>query len=237
MANYTAQNAIDALRRYVKLAAANLSDGSVDVTAADMANSRIWIAYPWRWTLGSLTAIALVDGTQDYTIGNSDHYRPVNLWITRTDLTPDEYQPLKIKEHLPPELARNVGWPSFQTISWEKSINKFRLEAAASVPSGTTLRIDGDYQKVPTKITALSATLAADDAYFETYMDWLLYYLYKFTDDSRAGGVVISGDGRKQYTGQLGKAMESLWEMKSQEDKGDGEPLVYPDEPFVGSLR
>jgi len=238
VANYSSQDAIDTLRLHVKLPAASLSGGGVDIKAADMANSRIWIAYPWRWTLGSLTAIVLVDGQQDYVIGNNDHYRPVNLWVTRTDLTPDEYQSFRaIVEHLPPELAIKVGWQGFGTISWEKSINKFRLEAAASVPAGITMSINGDYQKVPTKITALSTALLQDDVYFETYCDWLLYYLYKFTDDSRMGGVTITGDGRKQYNGQLAKAFESLNEMMAAEDKGDGVPLIFPDEPLVGSAR
>lgn len=204
MANYTAQNAIDFVRKFVK--DPPIATSSVDIICADMAQSEIWIAYPWRWTLASLTAIALVSGTQDYAIGDSNFYRPVNLWITRTDLAPDAYQELNLLGHLPMELTATVAWNDFHSISWEKAINKLRLEAAVLITAPEVMRIDGYFQRVPTKITALSAELVSPDWYFETYCDWLLYYLMKYMNDSRADG-------------QYGKAMAALGNMRKREDR------------------
>lgn len=231
MANYTAQNALD----YVKplIGATQQTTNTADVIYADMAQTKIWTAYPWRWTLGSLTATPLVDGTQDYdytAVGtvNLDFYRPINLWITRTDADPDEYRELLIFERLPKELSRKIGFGSSRCISWEKAINKFRLEAAADVPSGTTLQIDGDYQKFPARIRKWATALATPDWYFEVYCDLLLYYFYRSSKDENDKGREVR---------QFAKFQGSLQQMKAEEDRGDGVPLIFPDEPLVGSLR
>lgn len=228
MANYTFDEAIVVVRAYVK----NPPTAALQSIACDMTHATIWKGYPWDWTLGALTAIPLADGTQDYAITNADFWRLVNARITRTDLTPDEYQEVTIKEFLPPELSTKVGWKNFRCISRDPRSAKIRLEAAASVPSGVVLQIDGDYQKIPTKITATTGSMTQPDYYFQTFVEGLLYYFYRFTDDSRSGGVVLHGRGNRQFTGQYAVWMESLKQMAAHEDMKDAEPVLFPSEPL-----
>ena len=229
MANYTFDEAITVVKAFVK----NAPTTSMQTVACDQAYSRIWFAYPWEWTLGALTAIPLVDGTQDYTVSNNDFFKLVEARITRTDLTPDEYQELNILEFMPPELAIKIGWQNFQSISRDPRSAKLRLEAAASVPSGVTMQIDGVYQKYPAKLTATTGNLVSPDYHFQTFLDWLTYYFYKFTDDSRAGGVAVSkATGEKTYSGQLAVAMDSLTTMIATEDARDGTGYLFPDNPL-----
>ena len=217
----------------------NIPISAIKTTVADLALSKTWRAYPWRWTRAALTAIPLVDGTQDYSIdaGDTTFWNLLSARITRTDTTPDKYNEFSgIVEKLPPELDSKIGFGSFRLISHDKTLNKLRLEAAADEPSGVTLQIDGEYQKSPTKLTATTGTLDAPDYYFDSYTDWVLYYLYKFTDDSRAGTIVVNGRGQRQYTGQLAVAQDSLSEAMKAEDRANGQALIFPDEPLGTSL-
>lgn len=232
MANYTFDEGITVVKAFVK----NVPAASMQTVACDQAYARIWFAYPWDWTLGALTAITLVDGTQDYTITNNDFWKLTEGRITRTDLTPDEYQELDVVEFLPPELSIKVGWKNFKSISRDPRSGKLRLESAASVPSGVTLQIDGTYQKFPTKLTGTTGSLASPDYHFQTFLDWLTYYFYKFTDDSRAGGVsVVKSSGEKVYSGQMAVAMDSLNTMIAAEDAKNGNAYMFPDNPIGAS--
>jgi len=234
LANYTPNDALTIVKEFIK----NPPIAAVDEFLVDMVHSEIWTAYPWRWTLDFLTPVALVDGTQDYAWTDLDFYRPIELWITRTDTTPDEYQPLRIIEFHPPELNIKLGFRSLQTISLEEELSKFRFETAVGIASGVTLRLDGKFQKTPTKIdtAALATSLIQPDYYFNVFWNGLLYYFYKFSDDSRAGNMTVDGRGNRQYTGQLGMYMGLLGKMMREEDSRGGTAVVFPDEPLGAGL-
>ena len=234
MANYSPQDALTLNLRFIR----NMTiDSTSQAIMCDQTMNIIHCAYPWRWTLATLTAISLVDGTQDYSVANTDVYRFTNLRITRTDLSPNQSQPLDIVEHLEPDLyARGGNYNIFRAASWEANLSKLRLDVCAKIVSPVTMQIDGTYQKNPTKITAAGITtaLTQPDQYFPVFQEGVLYQLYKYADDDRAGSIVRMKDGATQYTGQLGVFMARLWEMQQAEDYGNNQGVRFPEEGLGG---
>lgn len=229
---YHPQYALEVAKNY----AHNIPVSMVDSQIADVVHSWLWCAWPWPWTLAALTPIALVDGTQDYANAHTDFLRWHNARLVRTDTTPDQYNDLITVSHLEPELSEKGGLRNQKYLSWERPLNVFRLERAASVGSGVTLQIQGEYQKKPTRITDANMTsttvLGFDDHHIGTYIEFLKYYMYKLADDPRAGTVVINKRGDKQYSGQLGLAYDALMRMQSLEDMFDDQQFIFPDTPI-----
>lgn len=230
MAAYTVQNAIDFVRPFVK----NIPVSAIQVTAADIINSIIWCAYPWRWSLAALTAIPLSDGVQDFGSAPTNYFRIVRARITRTDTTPDQYNELVILRTLTPELTK-AGFSTLSSISYEGAIDKFRLNFAASVPTGITLQIDGEFQTVVTKITAASATFAFPDQYFRIFCEGLAWFFHRLADDSRQGQCSANKQGQVIYTGQMGIFYDALITMRESEEWGAGD-TIFPTDP-LGSYR
>lgn len=203
----------------------------------DQINSMIWTFYPWGWTIASLTAINLVDGTQDYTPTNTDILRPLKVRVVRTDVSPNEYRELALLANLSPELTRKGGLETLEAVGWFTSQNFFRLNVCASVGSGQTLQLQGEYQKIPTKITAANmttTTLPIPDHYFDVFCSGILWKLYKLADDPRAGGIQMAKNGGLQriYTGQLGEYVDALLNMSRTEDLGNGDEFQWPESPL-----
>ncbi len=218
----------------------NLIHGSptaaIQAMACDIANSMIWTFYPWSWTLKSLTAIALVDGTQDYTPTDTDILRPIRIQLVRTDTTPAETRELGFLANLSPELSRKGGLESNTNAGWYAANNFIRLMYAASIGTGQTLQLQGIYQKVPSRIRDgdLKTTLAAPDRYFNVFAEGVLWQLYRLTDDPRAGGTQYRKNGGmdRVYTGQLAVFMDFLLGMARTEDLATGDQFMWPESPL-----
>jgi hypothetical protein len=230
---YLVSDAVDICRKFIKDAPTSL----IDVRLADYVNSIIYCAYPWRWTLKALTPIVLVDGVQDNALAAADAstaaaglYRLVRARITRTDTTPDTSYELKIAEFLAPETTKH-GWPSISMVSYEETAGKLRLLFPPEVSGTVVLQLDGEYQRNPAKITALSATLIYPDQYFQVFVEGMLWQAYRYFGDSRAGSIVMV-KGVPQYTGQYGVFMNHLNMMMVAEDAANGDPFRFPDEPL-----
>jgi hypothetical protein len=204
---------------------------AIQAYACNMANAMIYTWALWSWTVAPLQVITLTDGVQDYSHGQSDLYRFDQLRIVNTTVVPNEFRELTQKQQLGVELTRKAGIDLMRVYSFQAEINKIRLEKAAAVSSGTVLQLQGSYQANPVKITAanMNSVLNIPDWYFQGYTEALLYQLYKLSDDSRAGTVTITQDGIRNYSGQLGVAIEFLTQMREKEDVGNGEEVVYPE--------
>jgi len=208
--------------------------------ACDAVQSIIWQTFPWNWTQASLTAISVSDGVQDYAHTQTDFYRFANLRLVNTSVTPNSVVDLSQRNHLGVELITKGGMESISCFSWEPAISKIRLEYPVSLPSGTTIQIQGEYQRFPTKITSSNVNTALNlpDIYFPVYMAGLLWRFYRLTDDPRAGTASINPtSGRWQYTGQLAEFFALLAEMKRAEDLSDGEDLIFPGGGTLGEGR
>jgi len=211
----------------------------IDLTIANIVNATIYKAFPWRDTLKSSTPagtsptwteVSLTDGNQDFATGLTDIYRMTQFWITRTDTSPNQIRNIDVAKNIPIDLIPKSPYAVRQA-SYQAGINKFRLESAVSVPSGTTWTLGGEYQPHPTKLTDLENPFWFDDEHLEVFAKGLVYWAYRLADDSRAGAMRTS-DGKAVYTGALGEFMQAIDSMAGGEDFGniDG---YYPDWPIA----
>lgn len=215
---YTWANALTVAKPYVK----SIPTSAMDLTVCDQLNAFIFKSKIWRWSVAALTAITLVDGTQDYTPGSftgAGFYRLLRLRITRTDTTPDESREISLVEWLAPDLVSRCSLASIRCACWEPVNSQIRLESAFSVPSGTTYQINGEYQFAPIKLTATSNTIIFPDQYFDVIVEGLKWKYYQLGDDTR----VV--DQRLVF-------FAMLEDMKRNEDYGDGQALRFPSEPI-----
>jgi hypothetical protein len=205
---------------------------TLQLYAVDKINSIIWLYWPWRWTMTAVAPITATDGTQDYASVPSDFHRLTAGRVIRTDVTPNQIQPIKIAGHLEGEVQRRGSINTIQAVSYEPTVNSFRLDIPLQVTGTTAYTINLDYQQKPTKITALATTIAPPDMYFNVFVDGTLWAFYRLADDPRAGTVTINRAGDKQYSGQLSVFMDSLESMKRNEDSGQALDTRFPEEPL-----
>lgn len=229
MAAYTVVNAV----LFTKAICSNVPVEPIMVIAADNVNSVMWNAYPWRWAQKAMTAIPLVDGTQDYTFAPTDYMRLVAARLVCTSATPDDYDELAVVRNLAPDLSKGGFKSGLSQICHVPATSKVRLSTAASVATGATFEIQGEYQYQPTKITSANATLAFPDQYFGTFCEGLLWMFYRLSKDSREGTAQSNGKGGVVYTGQMGVFYDALISMREAEEWGAGDN-IFPSDP-IGS--
>ena len=205
--------------------------GAIQIAAADIVNSIIWNAYPWRWAQKAMTPISLVDGTQDYTFAPTDYFRMVAARIVRTDMTPDVYDEVEIVRNLAPDLTKGAFQASLRQISYQSALTKLRLSMAAAVVSPATYEIQGEYQFQPTKITNTGQFLPFPDQYFNVFCEGLVWIFFRISKDSREGTASANGKGGVMYTGQMGIFFDSLINMREQEEWGAGDN-TFPSDPI-----
>lgn len=206
----------------------------IEAQAADMVNSQVWVLYEWWWTLSTIAAIPLIDGQQDYLGVPTNFHRWIYPRIAQTNLTPVEYRELTVRKHLGVELTRKGSLETIRDVAFESSLGKFRLNFPPIIGGGTTMELQGEYQIVPTRITDANMTTpyVQPDAYYMVQVEGIKYWFYQLNDDPRAGTVVISRDGRKQYSGQLGTYYDALQTMLIAEDVADGQEFIWPEMPL-----
>ena len=223
---YTWNDALTVAKLFVK----NIPTTTVDVTVCDQLNSWMWKSFFWRWSVTTLTsgsgALQLVDGTQDYGIGTTTgagYYRLMRVRITRTDTTPWISREKDILGWLAPNLEQKGNLDTIQAVCFEPVSGGIRLDRAASIPSGTTYQIDGEYQFAPLKITSTTSTIVFPDQYFDVVIEGLKWRYYQLGDDSRTESqfAVFSG---------------MLEDMKRNEDYGDGQDQRFPGDS-IGAYR
>jgi hypothetical protein len=224
--SYTPQNAIDLCNAFTK----NTPTSAMQIYACDMVSGQMWSAAPWQWTLQQISpTIALSNGVQDYSVP-SEVFRFVHLRQTRTDVTTEDEIELDNVKWLPPQTNFTIAYQTIRLFCHELTLGKIRLQGAPSITGTVTLVLNGEYQANPVKITSstLSTPLWIPDQYFNVFQAGVLYYFYKFTDDARAGGMVVNKSGMATYSGQYGVWMNELDRMAESEDLKTGNDFVYP---------
>lgn len=218
---YTPRQALDFAQKYLH----GIPVDGVNAETADIVHSLIWRAYPWRWSLANFLDISLVDGTQDYAVGVTDMYRPVNVRVVRTDVSPVTQYELSIYGYLSPNVVEKGGYGFIRSVAYEPVGNTIRLDVAAGISAPTTMVLRGSYQKNPTRIldSTLDTAFAMPDQYFNVMVEGLKWKLYQLADDQRTGG---------QYQVFLAE----LEKMKRDEDWGDAQQFTYP-EDTLGQRR
>lgn len=193
---------------------------SVQTMILQDAASRIWVAAPWRWSVGVLTAVPLTANTQNFTVTlPADFLRLEKPWLSNgimdRSLIPVSSLPVSDLEALPNFVTIVAGSPAkvwFDTLF-------------GPITSGETWNFRATYKKVSPDLTASVGTpgaLVMDDDYFWVYREGVLYYAYKYADDSRAGGATVAmtanGGRQIQYSGQLAVFMAGIEEIRQKEE-------------------
>ena len=215
---YTWANALTVVQPFIK----SIPTTTLDATVCDQVNSYVWKKYPWRWAQASLTsassALALVDGQQDYSIGTTTgagFYQLLRVRITRTDVSPNIIREKDIVNWLSPNVEEEGSIDTIAALCFEPVSSGLRLDKAASVPSGTTYQIDGEYWFAPVKVTLTSSTIVFPDQYFDVAIEGIKWKYYQLGDDKRAFAQKAVFDGLLQ-------------EMVKQEDYGDAPGTRFP---------
>lgn len=226
---YSWQVLLDTAQAMVK----GLPVDKVTPTICDFISQDMALEYPWKQTITNSApgTIPLIDSTQDYPASVPNVFRPLKAWLKRTDVTPNETRDLDIKGDLATDLYPR-SWYGIRAVSLQQAIGRFRLEAAVQVPTSMQLELCVDYQANVDKVSGLNQQLWFEDKYAPVAMEGLLYWLYKLSDDSRAGQAKTDASGRiVGYTGQLGTYKGALNRMKNAEDFGYT-LSVFPAQPM-----
>jgi hypothetical protein len=229
---YTPQRAVNLVQNFVH----GIPLSTVQADVCDEINSLIWTFYPWPWTISTLTPVSLVDGQQDYVLTNTDILRILKVRLTRTDCTPNEARELALLDNLSPELTRKAGIETMKAAGFFNSTNTLRLDQAASISTGQTVQINGEYQTLPTRITDQTMTTAFSfpDWMYYVFVDGLKWKIYQLSDDPRAGTMRFSKNGTmtRVADGQLGLFMESLLNSARAIDLSRGDDFEWPETPL-----
>ena len=224
---YTAQFAADYVTTFIK----GMPFDNVSVQVLDDVNKMMWMAAPWRWTLGAFTNVTLLNNTQDYTValpsdflylqtayGTTADGNPPNIYYVESYLNPGG------KLGIPSRVAVVSGSPG--------GSGTFRVSPQpGTVPAGET--IISLYKKQAPLITPANANnagvLVFDDEWFWVYVSGVLYFAYLYGDDQRAGGAQMGANGQVQFTGQRGVFEANLQIMRERE-KLPGLETVQPEQ-------
>lgn len=213
--NYAPIAAFDFVKRYTK----NMPLEQVFPQILDDTLKMMWMAAPWRWTIGAFPNIALATNTQDYSVAIPSDF----LYLIDSYLT-DQQGNIPRVLTIEPTLAAGgtQGNPSEITIigaAGTTGTARF-FPQPGSLPSN--IQAISLYKKTAPSITASNANTAGiqvfDDEWFWVFNSGVLYYAYLFGDDERAGGAQIDPVGNKvTFNGQRGVFEANLQVMKQRE--------------------
>lgn len=204
-------SAFDIAKRNIK----NMPLEQIQVRVLDDINKLMWMAAPWRWTIGTLTPITLTSTTSSYTLAPpSDFLYLIAAYIA------DGAGPVRHLAIMPTIPASIVvtGMPQF--ISYEGS-NTFRVSPVPGTQVTPIKQIIAYYKKKAPVVSAQTCQTAGfltmDDEWFHVYEAGVLWYSYLYGDDQRAGTCNATNDGKIAYTGQRAVFEAGLDMMRQRE--------------------
>lgn len=187
------------------------------VDILDSIHKRIWMAAPWRWTVGVCEPVSVTADTSDFNLVSppSDFLYIVKAYIWDgeglTELTPEPALPSGNTQKGNPNKIAYVpgGTPKFRVHPVFGSINPTK-----------NYKLLVWYKKAPPDITLTTCytagSLVMDDAWFNVFEEGILWKCYQFGDDPRAGNVAVQ-QGQTQYSGQRAVFEDSLNFMRGVE--------------------
>lgn len=204
---------------YAKVFIKRMPLEDVRVRILDSVHKMIWMAAPWRWTIGALPNLTLLANTQDYTVAlPADFMYGVTSFATEAnDKAP---RPLAVEPILP--LGGLVGQPSRISFSGTPGTDGTArlLPIPGAVPSPAPIIIS-QYKKKPTTLTPSSiytdGILVMDEAWAYVFESGVLWQAYLYADDSRAGTTNYDSRGQYAFTGQRAIFEANLTSMRERE--------------------
>lgn len=206
---------------WIKVMIKGMTIDNIMPNILDDANKLLWMAAPWRWTLGVIDAVAVpANPAGDISIGTlpADFLYAYKVWTVSTSDsgTPRE---LQIVGALSDDISVVGQATQVQIIGTAGGAGTARLyPQPTNVPSGTKLYII--YKKLAPVIDKANegtpGVLLMPDEYTPVYNMGCLYYAYLYADDQRAGAAQIQ-DSRITYSGVLGTFKALIQDMRVQE--------------------
>lgn len=224
---------------YVKEMIKRMPVDRVQVSILQDASSMIWMAAPWRWTIGTFGPLAITAGQSTVTLAGVSSLLRLEKLVISDAVTSRALQVVATLPASPaltakPNLGCLVPTPT-PKVQFENTF--------PPLPSGDSWNMWGWYKITAPVITNANMNtnglLLMDDEWFWVFNEAVLYYAYKFADDQRAGGstVAAGANGTQiQYTGQIGVVHSALEEMRRSESVIPGFPLIYEDPRKVDNL-
>lgn len=210
---YRPKDAFDYAKHYVKEQALE----KVGYRLLDDVQKIMWMAAPWRWSIGSMPTFNLTAATQDYTITlPGDFLYLVDAYVT-DGLTAPRY--LKVEATLP-TTGELTGQPNHLAIIGSTIARVLPVPGSVqNTPTVVSL-----YKRISPVITNTNLTNAGvqvfDDEWFWVYQEGVLWRAYQYADDNRAGSAQTSskdGESTVSYSGQFAVFMAALEKMKQNE--------------------
>jgi hypothetical protein len=207
---YKPRDAFDFAKLYIK----NMNLEKVGVRILDDVNKMMWMAAPWRWTIGSLSAVTLVSNTSDYTIVPPGDFLYLHSAYISDGSTPP--RDLHVDPVLPSAVTV-VGQPSRIAVA----STTLRLAPKPGTQPTSAPNVIALYKKTAPTITAANmgtaGTQVFDDEWFWVFQEGVLWRAYMYGDDARAGSATVTSDGKAQYSGQRGIFEAGLSFMRQNE--------------------
>lgn len=224
---YKPSDAIVYAKQFIKsMPIDTAASSAVAYQLTDYVSSLLWTAAPWSWTIGTMNTVALTANVTDYVVSSP----PADLlYINKANVSDGSLtNELKIVSALPASITQ-IGVPS--QVAWLTASSSVRISPKPPTSYSQTLTML--YKKQPVKITVsnygTAGSLVFPDCYFPVYQEGVLWQSYLYSDDPRAGGVTVDGEGKRQYTGQLGVFQAMIAEMRQSEKM----LLDYPQVPIL----
>ena len=211
-ATYTALTAFTFAQKMISTMV--LTDVEYDVL--DDICKIMWMAAPWRWTLGSLPTIGpLVSGTTDYTATKpTDFLKIQDAFLTDGSNTSDLHVEALTATPL------QSGQPS---CVYHITGNTWRLFPKPwTQQSGRSWNVMGRYKKAAPSITVSTVSTAGaltfDDEYYPVFRMGVLALASSYAYDQRGGDVqFLPQSGQCQMTGYWGRFYHMLEDMRQKE--------------------
>lgn len=215
-ATHTAQEAFDLAKVFIrKMPLSDATLTTVQYSILTNALAMLWMARPWRWTIGSVTNLTVSNNTQDYTQAPPGDFLYTQLaYITDGE----KAQVLTVAPALPTTEVIAAGWPNM--ISYQGS-NTWRLFPKPGHQGGSTVTVVQLYKKSAPLITSgnigTAGALVMDDEWFWVYCEVVLYWAMKYGFDTREGNAQYTLGEKAILGGQHAKAMAAIEEMAQRE--------------------
>lgn len=199
----------------------------------DNAMRRLWMAAPWRWTLGNFPVVTLDASRSDYTVTDPADFlylQPGSAYISAGDS--DVGRDVEVVSAIHSSVKRVSALP---TQVCHPTTNTVRVspKPGATVTSGTQLI--SLYKKVCPQITAANSheegVQIFPDEWFHVYVAAVLYEAYLYADDGRAGGAQAQSGGQLVYNGQRGVLEAGIQHMR------ETEPLLVQQSPPIDTAK
>lgn len=195
------------------------------IAICNMANEKVWNAFPWRQSLAILPSFGLVPNQQIYGAPEvavpSDFAGFHMAFLTRATAVPPEYHEIHVRRDL-----RNTHYRNFpRFVSYDGSQEAFLFDRPApDNVSGHEWIITGKYKKTPLKVTSLN---------FGTLLvPWEDRHLSKLVQVMRWAASVATGSGKVDKEQMI--AYAAIAEMARDEGFEMGDPNLAPEAPLVG---